>query len=81
MGFCNCSMFCCTLLHVHSYFAIILMGKKERAGCLALFVLMMSCDAYVALPCGTMCLSTGCGIVVFPYHTHLLIFVVSQQYF
>ena len=27
---CNCSMFCCTLLYVHSSIAIILMGKRER---------------------------------------------------
>ena len=26
---CNSSMFCCTLLYVHSSLAIILMGKKE----------------------------------------------------
>ena len=25
----NCSMLCCTLLYVHSSFAIILMGKRE----------------------------------------------------
>ena len=31
MGFCNCSMFCCALLYVHSSFTIILMGGK-RAG-------------------------------------------------
>ena len=29
VGFCNCSMFCCALLCVHSSFAIILMGKRE----------------------------------------------------
>ena len=29
MGVCNCSMFCCTLLYVHSSIAIILMGKRE----------------------------------------------------
>ena len=27
MGVCNCSIFCCTLLYVHSSIAIILMGK------------------------------------------------------
>ena len=27
--FCNCSMFYCTLLYVHSSIAIILMGKRE----------------------------------------------------
>ena len=29
MGVCNCSMFCCTLLYVHSTIAIILMGKSR----------------------------------------------------
>ena len=29
LGFCNCSMFCCAVLSVHSSFAIILMGKRE----------------------------------------------------
>ena len=28
-GVCNCSIFCCTLLFVHSSIAIILMGKRE----------------------------------------------------
>ena len=28
--FCNCSIFYCALLCVHSSFAIILMGKKEQ---------------------------------------------------
>ena len=35
MGVFGCSVFCCTLLYVHSSFAIILMGKRERAGCFA----------------------------------------------
>ena len=29
VGVCNCSMFCCTLLYVHSSFAIIMMVKIE----------------------------------------------------
>ena len=29
VGVCNCSMFCCTFLYVHSSIAIILMGKRE----------------------------------------------------
>ena len=29
VGVCNCSMFCCALLYVHSSIAIILMGKRE----------------------------------------------------
>ena len=35
VGVCNCSIFCCTLLYVHSRFAIILVGKRELAGCFA----------------------------------------------
>ena len=37
MGFCNCSMFCCALLYVHSSFAIMLMGKSEMVSLLSLF--------------------------------------------
>ena len=29
VGVCNCSMFCCTLLYVHSSIAIIFLGKRE----------------------------------------------------
>ena len=29
VGVCNCYMFCCTFLYVHSSIAIILLGKKE----------------------------------------------------
>ena len=36
VGFCNCSMFCCVLLCVHSSFAIILMGKRELVALLCL---------------------------------------------
>ena len=37
VGVCYCSMFCCTLLYVHSSIAIILMGKRELV---ALFCLI-----------------------------------------
>ena len=36
VGVCICSMFCCTLLYVHSSFAIILMGKSELVAWLSL---------------------------------------------
>ena len=29
VGVCDCSMFCCTSLYVHSSIAIILVGKRE----------------------------------------------------
>ena len=70
MGVCNCSMFCCTLLYVHSSIAIILMGKREL---IALLNLSSSClvmveRLFLAVPRG--CLQFV--IVVFPDHTHLL---------
>ena len=36
VGVCNCSMFCCTLLYVHSSIAIILVGKRELVALLNL---------------------------------------------
>ena len=53
-------MFCCALLCAHSRFAIILVGKRERAGCFALFVILVSRDYYVALPHGALGLSAVC---------------------
>ena len=70
MGVCNCSMFCCTLLYVHSSIAIILMGKRELIALLNLssWCLMMVERLFLAVPRG--CLQFV--IVVFPDHTHLL---------
>ena len=70
MGVCNCSMFCCTLVYVHSSIAIILMGKRELIALLNLssWCLMMVEWLFLAV-------SRGClqfVIVVFPDHTHLL---------
>ena len=50
VGVCCCSVFCCTLLYVHSSIAIILMGVG--AGCFAWFVFLLSCGGWVALPRG-----------------------------
>ena len=36
VGFCNCSMFCYTLLYVHSSFAITLFGMRELVALLIL---------------------------------------------
>ena len=75
MGVCNCSMFCCTLLYVHSSIAIILMGKRELV---ALLNLSSSCLVMVerlfpAVPRG--CLQFV--IVVFPDNTHLLFLIIT----
>ena len=70
MGVCNSSMFCCTLLYVHSSIAIILMGKRELIALLNLssWCLVMVERLFLAVPRG--CLQFV--IVVFPDHTHLL---------
>ena len=70
MGVCNCSMFCCTLLCVHSSIAIILMGKRELVALLnwSSWCLVMVERLFLAVPQG--CLQFV--IVVFPDHTHLL---------
>ena len=73
MGVCNCSMFCCTLLYVHSSIAIILMGKRELIALLNLssLCLVMVEQLFLVVPRG--CLQFV--IVVFPDHTHLLFFM------
>ena len=58
-------MFCCTLLYVHSSFAIILMGK--RAGCFAQIVFLVSRDFYVALHRDAMGLSAVCDNYSFKF--------------
>ena len=77
MGVCNCSMFCCTLLYVHSSIAIILMGKRELIALLNLssWYLVMVERLFLAVPRG----SLQFVIVVFPDHTHLLFFYVSSH--
>ena len=71
MEVCNCSMFCCTLLYVHSSFAIILIGKRELVALLSLsswcLVNVMVVWLFLAVPC--VCLLFV--IVVFLDHTIL----------
>ena len=63
-------MFCCTLLYVHSSFAIILMGKRELVALpdLSSWCLVIVVWLYLAVP--WVCLRFM--IVVFPDHTHLV---------
>ena len=70
MGVCNCSMFCCMLLYVHSSIAFILMEKRELVALLYLssWCIVMVERRFLALPRD--CLRFV--IVVFPDHTHLL---------
>ena len=79
MGVCNCSMFCCTLLYVHSSIAIILIGKRELIALLnwSSWCLVMVERLFLAVPRG--CLRFV--IVVFPDHTHLLFWKIHRSYF
>ena len=75
MGVCNCSMFCCTILYVHSSIAIILMGKRELIALLNLssWFHVMAERLFLAKPRG----SLQFVIVVFPDHTHLLFLLTN----
>ena len=72
VGVCNCSVFCCTLIYVHSGIAIILMGKRELIALLDLssWCLVMVERLFLTVPRGGL----QFVIVVFPDHTHLLFF-------
>ena len=65
---------CCTLIYVHSSISIILMGKRELVALLNLssWCLVVVGRLFLAVPRG--CLQFV--IVVFPDHTHLLLFMV-----
>ena len=71
---CICSLYCCTLLYVHSSIAIILMGKRELIALLNLssWCLVMVERLFLTVPRGCM----QFVIVVFPDHTHLLFMVL-----
>ena len=73
MGVCNCSVFCCTLLDVHSSIAITLRKKRELVAFLNLssWCLVMVERLFLAVPPGCLWFV----IVVFPDHTHLLFMV------
>ena len=79
MGVCNCSMFCCTLLYVHSSIIVILMGKRERELVALLNLtswgLVMVEQLFLPVPRG--CLRFV--IVVFPDHTHLLFLIPHNK--
>ena len=70
-------MFCCTLLYVHSSFAIILMGKGELVALLGLssWYLMLVVWLFLVVP--WVCLQFV--IVVFPEYTHLLFYIRFKQ--
>ena len=63
-------MFCCSLLYVHSSFAIILMGKTKLDPLLSLSSCCFLMVVWLFLAVPWVCLLFV--IVVFPDHTHLL---------
>ena len=67
MGVCNCSMFCCTFLYVHSSFAIFLMGKREVDALLSLSSWCLAIVVWLILAVPWVCLQFA--IVVFREHT------------
>ena len=77
MGVCNCSIFCCTLLYVHSSIAAILMGKRELVALLnmSFWCLVMVEWLFLAVPWGCLWFV----IVAFPDHTYLL-FLASTAF-
>ena len=70
VGVCNCFIFCCTILYVHSSVTIMLTGKRELVALLNLssLCLVMVERLFLAVPWG--CLRFV--IVVFPDRTRLL---------
>ena len=70
VGVCNC-----TLLYVHSSFAIILIGKRKLVALLSLSSWCLVIVVRLFLAVTWVCLRYV--IVVFPEHTHLL-FLVSD---
>ena len=73
IGFCNCSLFCCKLLYVHSSFEIILMGKRELVALLSLSSWCLVIGVWLFLAVTWVCLQFV--IVVFSDHTYLLFFI------
>ena len=68
VGFCNCSIFCCAILCVHSSFAIISIGKRELVALLCLSSWCHRIAVWLFLMMSRVCLQFVA--VVFPNHTH-----------
>ena len=77
MGVCNCPMFCCTLLYVHSSFASILMGKGELIAMLSLSSWCLVMVVWLFLAVLWVCLRFV--IVVFSDHTHILFLLFNTS--
>ena len=67
-------LFCFSLLHVHSSFAIILIGKREMVALFSLSSWWLVIVVWLFLAVPRVCLQFS--IVAFPDHTHLLFFTL-----
>ena len=72
VGVCNCYMFCCTLLYVHSSIAIMLMGKREliallnlSSWCLVIVKWLFFAVPWVCLPFGDCGISSSYSLIIF----------------
>ena len=79
VGVCNCSMFCCMLLYVHSSFVIILMGKRELVALLGLSSWCLAIVVWLFLAVLWDCLQFVIG--VFLDYTGLLFMKVAFHQF
>ena len=70
MGVCNCSLFCCTLLYVHSSIAIILMGKRELVALLNLssWCLVMVERLFLTVPRGCLQFVIVVFLIILTYY-------------
>ena len=68
-------MFSCTLLYVHSGFAIIFMGKRKLVALLGLSSWCLVMVVWLFLSVSWVCLR----FVVFPDHTHLLFLATTNS--
>ena len=76
MGVCNCSMLWCTLVYVHSSFAIILIRKRELVALLGFssWCLVMVVWLFLAAPW----VYLRFVIVVFPDHTQYFLKIIEN---
>ena len=65
MGVCDYSMFCCTLLYVHSSFAIILIGKRELIAVLSLSSKHLVIVVWLSIAMQWVCLQFVIVVLVF----------------
>ena len=70
-------MFCCTLLYVHSSFAIILMGMRELVALLDLTSWFLVIVVWLFLAVTWVCLRFA--IVVFPNHTQYFFYYFAKR--